>query len=83
MAKPASGEHAEHICARSNSSYFHGQAKNDFNLGPSEVIGAQIKKKPGLNWSRVYPAFGTTHRDGHHGFAVKATDVGALMCLSS
>lgn len=45
------------------------QAKNDYNTGPSEVLGPIIRSKGGLNTARLYPAFGTTHQDGHGGFA--------------
>ena len=45
------------------------QAKNDYSIGPSEVLGPIVKEKGGLNRAKLYPAFGTTPQDGHAGFA--------------
>jgi dipeptidyl aminopeptidase/acylaminoacyl peptidase len=47
------------------------QAQNDYSLGPSEVLGPVIRAKGGLNDAKVYPAFGTTPKEGHSGFAVR------------
>lgn len=53
------------------------QAKNDYNLGPSELLGAELQRKGGLNRAKVYPVFGdaSNHQDGHGGFAVRGSDV--------
>jgi len=45
------------------------QAKNDYSLGPSEVLGKEIEGKGPPNRAKVCPPFGTTHQDGHGGFA--------------
>jgi len=45
------------------------QASNDYSTGPSEVLGPIIRAKGGLNRATLYPAFGTTHQEGHGGFA--------------
>jgi len=45
------------------------QASNDYSTGPSEVLGPIIRSKGGLNRATLYPAFGTTHQEGHGGFA--------------
>lgn len=45
------------------------QAKNDYNIGPSEMLGPLITAKGGYNRAKVYPAFGTTPQEGHGGFA--------------
>ena len=45
------------------------QAENDYNLGPSEVLGPVIRAQGFRNRAKVYPAFGTTHQEGHAGFA--------------
>lgn len=45
------------------------QAQNDFSLEPSRVLGPELKNKGPPNQSRVYPAFGTTHLEGHGAFA--------------
>jgi dienelactone hydrolase len=51
------------------------QASNDFSLGPSQTLGPELARKGGLNRSHVYPAYGSSHEDGHSGFAVKGSDV--------
>ena len=47
------------------------QADNDYSTGPSEVLGAAIRKKGGLNQASLYPAFGgpADHQLGHGAFA--------------
>jgi hypothetical protein len=45
------------------------QARNDYTTGPSETLGPLIRSKSGNNRARLYPAFGSTHADGHGGFA--------------
>jgi carboxymethylenebutenolidase len=54
---------------RAKAPVFLIQAKNDYNIGPSETLGPVLKAKGGLNRSKVYPAFGTTPAEGHGGFA--------------
>jgi dienelactone hydrolase len=51
------------------------QAENDYSLGPSEVLGEELRRKGGRNRARVYPAYGTSHESGHGGFACLGTDV--------
>jgi dienelactone hydrolase len=46
------------------------QAANDFNIGPSEVLGPEVQAKHPLNRAQVYPAFGVTKEHGHAAFAV-------------
>jgi carboxymethylenebutenolidase len=45
------------------------QAQNDYSTGPTEVLGAAIRKKGAPNDSKLYPAFGTTNQQGHGAFA--------------
>jgi len=47
------------------------QAQNDFNLGPSQVLGPLLEKA-GKGRSVVFPPFGTTEQEGHGGFARRA-----------
>src|SRR5262245_53413403 len=47
------------------------QAQNDYSVSPSEVLGPAIKQKDPANRAKVYPPFGSTHQDGHFGFATK------------
>jgi carboxymethylenebutenolidase len=53
------------------------QAENDFNLGPSELLGGELKRKGKPNRAKVYPAFGDkeNHMSGHGGFAVRGSEV--------
>ncbi len=53
------------------------QAHNDYNLGPSELLGGELTRQGVLNRTQVYPAFGdaANPRDGHGGFAVRGSDV--------
>ena len=51
------------------------QAENDYNLGPSHVLPKEATKKHKDFQSKVYPAFGSSHHDGHWGFCSSATNV--------
>jgi carboxymethylenebutenolidase len=51
------------------------QARNDYDLGPSEVLGAVLDRKGPPNRSRLYEAYGETPQAGHAGFACQATAV--------
>ena len=51
------------------------QAKNDYNLAPSYVLSKEANKKHKEFQSKVYPAFGGSHHDGHWGFCSSATEV--------
>jgi hypothetical protein len=53
------------------------QAENDYNLGPSELLGGELKRKGQPNRTKVYPPFGdkANPKDGHGGFAVRGSDV--------
>ena len=51
------------------------QAENDYSLGPSHVLNKEANKKHKEFQSRIYPAFGSSHQDGHWGFCSSATDV--------
>lgn len=53
------------------------QADNDYNLGPMELLGAELKRQGGLNRAKLYPAFGDKDnpQDGHGGFAVRGSEV--------
>jgi carboxymethylenebutenolidase len=53
------------------------QAQNDYNLGPMELLGAELKRKGALNRAKLYPVFGDKDnpKDGHGGFAVRGAEV--------
>ena len=51
------------------------QAENDYSLSPSRVLSKEANKKHKDFQSKVYPAFGSGHQEGHWGFCSSATDV--------
>jgi dipeptidyl aminopeptidase/acylaminoacyl peptidase len=51
------------------------QAKNDYSLGPSQALSKEANKKHKDFQSKIYPAFGSSHQDGHWGFCSTATDI--------
>jgi carboxymethylenebutenolidase len=53
------------------------QAENDYNLGPSELLGEELKHKGKPNRSKIYPPFGDKNdrRSGHGGFAVRGSEI--------
>jgi dienelactone hydrolase len=51
------------------------QAENDYSLAPSRALSKEANKKKKDFQSKIYPAFGSTHQDGHWGFCSSATDV--------
>jgi carboxymethylenebutenolidase len=57
------------------------QAENDYSLGPSEILGGELKRKGAPNGARVYPPHGQTQDSGHGAFACQGTRVwGADVC---
>jgi dienelactone hydrolase len=51
------------------------QAANDYDLAPSRELTKEAKKQNADFQSKVYPAFGNSHQDGHGGFCTAATNV--------
>jgi len=51
------------------------QAENDYSVIPSHVLSKEANKKHKNFQSKIYPAFGKSHRDGHWAFCSSATDV--------
>ncbi len=51
------------------------QARNDFDLGPTRVLGEELRCKRPPNMTRLYPAYGSGHADGHAAFACEGTDI--------
>lgn len=51
------------------------QAQNDFDLGPSHALSKEAEKKHKDFQSKIYPAFGKSHEDGHWGFCSTGVDV--------
>jgi hypothetical protein len=51
------------------------QAESDYGVSPSRVLSKEAGKKKRDFQSKIYPAFGKSHQDGHCGFCSTATDV--------
>jgi len=51
------------------------QAENDYSVGPSHALTKEADKKKKDFQSKIYPAFGKSHQDGHWGFCSTATEV--------
>ena len=51
------------------------QAENDYSVAPSKVLSQEADKNHKDFHSKIYPAFGSTHQDGHWGFCSSATDI--------
>jgi carboxymethylenebutenolidase len=51
------------------------QAENDYSLSPSHVLSKEANRRHKDFQSKIYPAFGSGHRDGHWGFCSSATNV--------
>jgi len=51
--------------ANSNSPIFFFQAKNDYDLSPSEVLSSHMKKAGKVAKVNIYPPFGSSAKDGH------------------
>ncbi len=51
------------------------QAENDYNLGPTELLGKELNGKGGANRSKLYPPYGTTNQEGHGAFATKGSAI--------
>ena len=62
---------------RAKAPIFLLQAKNDYNLGPSELLGGELKREGLPNRASLYPVFGDAAKpqDGHGGFAVRGSGV--------
>jgi dienelactone hydrolase len=54
---------------------FFVQAENDFNTAPSKILSEAMRKKGLPLRVRIFPSYGSSHRDGHHGFCTQGADV--------
>ena len=60
------------VVRRARVPLFLLQAENDFDLGPSRVLGAELRPP---SRARVYPPYGPTPEHGHAGFACDGAGV--------
>ena len=58
----------------SNAPVLFFQAKNDFDLSPSQVLSAEMTKAGKTSALKIYPAYGSSARDGHS-FAYRGSAV--------
>jgi carboxymethylenebutenolidase len=62
-------ERLEQAAKNAKAPVFLLQAKNDFNTGPSEVLGPILAKLGPPSGHKLYPPFGKTPERGHASFA--------------
>ena len=74
-SSPALRERLVHAVSEAAAPMFLLQAENDYNLGPSEVLGEELRRKGPPSRAHIYPAFGGTPQDGHSGFACEGMGV--------
>jgi dienelactone hydrolase len=60
----------EQAAARARAPVLVVQAQNDFDLAPTRVLGP-ILERAGKGRATVFPAFGSTEREGHGAFACR------------
>ena len=72
---PAVRDRLSVAVARARAPVLLLQAKNDYSLGPSHVLGKEASRNHKDFESKIYPAFGRTEQDGHWGFCSSGTDV--------
>ncbi len=61
-------DHLRRAVEQARAPIFLLQAENDYSLGPSHDLSKEAKKKHVDLESKIYPAWGQTHQDGHWGF---------------
>ena len=72
---PPLQERLKEAVAHAKAPIFLLQAENDFSLAPSYELSKEAKKKNVDFQSKIYPAVGSSHEDGHGKFCAIATDV--------
>jgi dienelactone hydrolase len=74
-SSPALRERLLRAVSEAAAPMFLLQAENDYSLGPSEVLGWELRRKGPPSRAHIYPAFGGTPQDGHSGFACEGMGV--------
>src|SRR6266700_2106937 len=72
---PPLQERLKEAVAHAKAPIFLLQAENDFNLAPSHELSKEAKKNKVDFQSKIYPAVGGSHEDGHGKFCAITTDV--------
>lgn len=55
------------------------QAENDYNVAPSRVLAQELARAGKPYKMQIFPAYGTTHQDGHGGFCSSGSAWGAAV----
>jgi pimeloyl-ACP methyl ester carboxylesterase len=50
------------------------QAENDYSVAPSLTLASELERAGKPYKMQIFPAYGTTHQDGHGGFCVRGGD---------
>jgi carboxymethylenebutenolidase len=66
-------ERLKQAIGRAKAPIFLLQAENDYSLGPSQELSKEALKKHADFQSKIYPAVGATHQEGHWKFCTAAT----------
>jgi dienelactone hydrolase len=72
---PELQERLERAVRKARAPMFLVQAENDYSLGPSEILGAELERKGEQNRVCVYPPYGPNHASGHGAFACHGMEV--------
>ena len=51
------------------------QAENDYNLAPSRTLARELERSGKPYKMQIFPAYGTTHQEGHGGFCVRGGEI--------
>lgn len=71
-----------HAIDKQKAPVFLIQAQNDYDLSPSHELSKEAEKKHTDFQSKIYPAFGSSHQDGHWKFCSAGMDVWGADVLS-
>jgi dienelactone hydrolase len=74
-ANPELGDRLLRAVREAPAPIFLAQARNDHSLGPSELLGEELRRRGEPNRARVYPAYGDTPDAGHGAFALEGAAV--------
>lgn len=72
---PAVAGRLRRAASRAKAPVFELQAQNDYSLGPSQMLEKESAKRGKDLRAKIYPAFGSTHQEGHWGFCSNGMNV--------
>jgi carboxymethylenebutenolidase len=74
-SSPAVGDRLRRAVRQLKAPVFMIQARNDYNLAPTNVLSKEAQAKGKDFRAKIYPPYGSSHQDGHGKFCTTATDV--------